>query len=147
MQHELAGQRCDECACSAVAAALGRVPRQTSWRHWRQYAYCKRFLGRWCMALFVVRHQHPAERCPAKDPQMGEMLLQQLSGPNAAKAGISINGEAVVNNEHTLYLILESDTENRVREFMQPFAMAGSVDIYPASTCSEVVGRRGCAAA
>jgi hypothetical protein len=99
------------------------------------------------MALFVVRHQHPAERCPAKDPQMGEMLLQQLSEPSAAKAGISVTGEAVVNNEHTLYLILESDAENRVREFMQPFAMAGSVDIYPASTCSEVVGRRGCSAA
>jgi hypothetical protein len=30
--------------------------------------------------------------------------LQHLSGPSA-KAGISINGEAVVNNEHTLYLI------------------------------------------
>ncbi|HLY67062.1 MAG TPA: hypothetical protein VKU60_16120, partial [Chloroflexota bacterium] len=63
------------------------------------------------LALFVVRHQHPAESCPAKDPQMGQMLLQHLSDSSAAKAGISINGEAVVNNEHTLYLILEGDTE------------------------------------
>lgn len=99
------------------------------------------------MALFVVRHQHAAERCPAKDPQMGQMLLQHLSGPNAAKAGISINGEAVVNDEHTLYLILDADTDKRVQEFMQPFAGAGSVDIYPASTCSDVVGRRGCSTA
>jgi hypothetical protein len=99
------------------------------------------------MPVFVVRHQHPAERCPAKDPQMGQMLLQHLSDSSAAKAGISINGEAVVNNEHTVYLILEADAQNRVEEFMQPFAMAGSVDVYPASTCSDVVGRGGCSTA
>jgi hypothetical protein len=99
------------------------------------------------MPVFVVRHQHPAERCPAKDPQMGQMLLQHLSDSSAAKAGISINGEAVVNNEHTVYLILEADARNRVEEFMQPFAMAGSVDVYPASTCSDVVGRGGCSTA
>lgn len=99
------------------------------------------------MALFVVRHQHAAESCPAKDPQMGQMLLQHLSGPNAAKAGISVNGEAVVNNEHTLYLILDADTQKSVQDFMSPFAMAGSVDVYPASTCSDVVGRGGCSTA
>jgi len=99
------------------------------------------------MPMFVVRHQHPAERCPAKDPQMGQMLLQHLSSANAARAGIGINGEAVVNNEHTLYLILEADAQNRVQEYMQPFAMAGSVDIYPASSCVDVVGRGGCSVA
>jgi DMSO/TMAO reductase YedYZ molybdopterin-dependent catalytic subunit len=31
------------------------------------------------MALFIVRHQHAAERCPAADPQMGAMLLNHLS--------------------------------------------------------------------
>src|SRR5487761_1810143 len=65
------------------------------------------------MSLFVVRHQHAAERCPAKDAQMGKMLLQHLSDSSAARAGISVKGEAVVNNEHTLYLILEADAQNR----------------------------------
>lgn len=60
------------------------------------------------MALFVVCHQHPDDKCPAKDPQMGQMLLQHLSGRNAAEAGISINGEAIVNDEHTMYLILDA---------------------------------------
>ena len=99
------------------------------------------------MPLFVARHQHSPENCPAKDPQMGEMLLQHLAGPNAAKAGISINGEAVVNDEHTLYLILDAETQRSVQEFMSPFSMAGTVDIYPASSCSDVVGRRGCSTA
>ena len=33
------------------------------------------------MSLFVVKHQHGAETCPAGDPQMGPMLLQHLSKP------------------------------------------------------------------
>jgi hypothetical protein len=34
-----------------------------------------------------------------------------------------------------------------VREFMQPFEMAGSLDVYPAATCAGVVASGGCAAA
>jgi hypothetical protein len=42
-------------------------------------------------------------------------------------------------------MIVESDDEDHVREFMKPFTMAGSVDIYPASTCAGVVASGGCA--
>jgi len=98
------------------------------------------------MALFVVRHQHGAERCPAQDPYMGAALLNYLSRPNVRQQGIRIQGEAVVQGEHTLYLIVEAADEANVRVFMQPFQMAGSVDIYPASTCTRVVASGGCAA-
>src|SRR5438552_13861095 len=98
------------------------------------------------MALFVVRHQHPADRCPAQDPYMGAMLLNHLSRPNVRQHGVKIQGEAVVQGEHTLYFIAEADDEERLRELMQPFQMAGSVDIYPASTCARVVASGGCAA-
>ncbi|MCI0354510.1 MAG: sulfite oxidase, partial [Acidobacteria bacterium] len=97
------------------------------------------------MALFVVRHHHAAERCPAQDPYMGAMLLNHLSRPNVRQHGVEIQGEAVVQGEHTLYLIVEADDEGRLREFMQPFQMAGSLDIYPASTCARVVASGGCA--
>ncbi len=99
------------------------------------------------MALFVVRHHHAAERCPAQDPYTGAMLLNHLSRPNVRQHGVQIRGEAVVQGEHTLYLIVEASDEDRLREFMQPFQMAGSVDIYPASTCAGVVASGGCAAA
>lgn len=99
------------------------------------------------MALFVVRHHHAAESCPAQDPYAGAMLLNHLSRPNVRQHGIEIHGEAVVQGEHTLYLIVEASDEGRLREFMQPFHMAGSLDIYPASTCAGVVASGGCAAA
>jgi DMSO/TMAO reductase YedYZ molybdopterin-dependent catalytic subunit len=97
------------------------------------------------MSLFVVRHQHDAERCPATDPYVGAGLLNYLSRPNVKEHGLEIQGEAVVQGEHTFYMIVESSDADRVREFMKPFAMAGSVDVYPASTCAGVVASGGCA--
>src|SRR3974390_10793 len=99
------------------------------------------------MALFIVRHQHEPDRCPATDPYMGATILNYLSRPNVRKHGVSIRGEAVVRGEHTLYMIVESSDEAKVREFMQPFTMAGSLDVYPASTCVRIVANEGCTAA
>jgi len=98
------------------------------------------------MGLFIVRHQHDAERCPATDPFMGAMLLNYLSRPNVRQHGVNIQGEAVIQGEHTLYMIVESSDEGRVRAFMRPFAEAGTVDVYPASTCVRVVASGGCGA-
>jgi len=74
------------------------------------------------------------------------MLLNHLSRPNVRRHGVEIRGEAVVPGEHTLYMIVESSDEKSVREFMTPFGMAGTVDVYPASTCARVVASGGCAA-
>jgi hypothetical protein len=99
------------------------------------------------MALFVALHQHQADRCPAADPQMGSMLLQHLSSENASGQGVTIQAEAVVNDAHTLYLIVEADSRDRVEGFMAPFAQAGTVEVLPASSCEAVIGRGGAAQA
>ncbi len=96
------------------------------------------------MSLYFVRHQHTAETCPAKNPEMGQMLLQHLSKANARKFGIELHGEAVLDGQHTLVLILEADQEESVEQFMTPFRQAGSVEIVPASLCEAVVERAGC---
>jgi DMSO/TMAO reductase YedYZ molybdopterin-dependent catalytic subunit len=98
------------------------------------------------MPLFIVRHQHPPDGCPAQDPFMGARLLNHLSRPNVRKFGLQIQGEAVVQGEHTMYMIVEAADEEGLREFMQPFQMAGSLDIYPASTCVRTVASGGCGA-
>ncbi len=96
------------------------------------------------MALYFVRHQHTAETCPAKDPAMGEMLLAHLSRMNARKFGVDLQGEAVLDGQHTLNLIMEAKDKASVEKFMQPFAMAGSVEITAASSCEAVIERGGC---
>ena len=96
------------------------------------------------MSLFIVQHKHDAQTCPARDPKMGAMLLQHLSPANAKANGVSIEGEAVVEGGHTLYMIAEADDQAALSRFMQPFAMAGSVEIWPANSCEAVVERGGC---
>jgi DMSO/TMAO reductase YedYZ molybdopterin-dependent catalytic subunit len=98
------------------------------------------------MALFVVRHEHEPDHCPALDPYAGAGLLNYLSRPNVRQYGVEIQGEAVVQGEHTLYLIVEAPDDASVRRLMEPFVAAGSVDVYPASTCARVVASGGCAA-
>ncbi len=98
------------------------------------------------MSLFVARHQHPADHCPATDPRMGPMLLDHLAPANAASYGITIQGDAVINNAHTLYLIVDAPDQMAVERFMAPFAQAGSVEVLAASSCEAVIGRGGCAA-
>jgi len=96
------------------------------------------------MSLFVVRHEHTADRCPAKDRTMAPMLLTHLSQDNARRFGINIKSEAVIDGAHTLYLTLEAKDEESVQQFMRPFAQAGSLEVLSASPCEVVVGRGAC---
>ena len=96
------------------------------------------------MSLYFVSHVHTPETCPAKDPEKGQMLLDHLSRMNARKYGIDLQGEAVLDGKHTLNLIIEARDKDSIEKFMQPFAMAGSVEIIPASSCEAVVAREGC---
>lgn len=96
------------------------------------------------MALFVVRHQHDATTCPAKDPAMGAMLLEHLKPSNARKFGVTIKGDGVLDGKHTLFMIVEFEEPRFVENFMQPFKQAGPVEVRPASDCETVVARAGC---
>lgn len=96
------------------------------------------------MSLFVVQHKHAAEACPAGHPQMGPMLVQHVAPENAASFGVRVHGDAVIDGQHTFYLILEADGEEQVRNFMAPFSQAGTVEVWPASSCEQVVERAKC---
>jgi len=75
---------------------------------------------------------------------MGAMLLAHLGQENARRHGVSIHGEAVVDGAHSLYMIVDAEGRDTVESFMQPFAMAGEVEIMAASPCERVVERGGC---
>jgi len=96
------------------------------------------------MSLYFALHQHDPATCPAKDPEMGQMLVQHVSKSNARKFGVDLLSDAVLDGQHTFVLIMEAEDKAYIEQFMQPFAMVGSVEISPASTCETVVERQGC---
>jgi uncharacterized protein with GYD domain len=96
------------------------------------------------MSLYFVRHTHDSETCPAKDPEMGQQLVQHVNKSNARTFGVNLLSDAVLDGQHTFVMILEADQKTSIENFMRPFAMAGSVEIVPASSCEMVVDRQGC---
>ena len=96
------------------------------------------------MPLFVVQHKHPADACPAGHPEMGPMLLKHVSSQNATTFGVRVLSEAVVDGSHTFYLTVEADNDKMVNGFMGPFYQVGTVEIWPANSCEQVVSRARC---
>lgn len=94
------------------------------------------------MALFVAEHSHPADRCPAANPQLAPQLLALIA--NAGRGGIHVRGEAVTNGGHHLYLIVEGADADAVSKYFAPFGQIGSLKVTPASHCEEVVRRGAC---
>ncbi len=97
------------------------------------------------ITLFLTKHQHNGQTCPAGDAQMGPMLLQHLSDDNAPQAGINIRGDAVL-DDHTFYMILEAPSIEVVQQLMTPFTHVGRVEIMEDSSCGQVVARGSCGA-
>lgn len=96
------------------------------------------------MALFVVKHHHPPESCPAKERTSANFLLSHLSLTTASQFGIKIRASAVLDGQHILELIVDATDENLVERFMAPFTEFGNVDITRANTCETVVLRAQC---
>ncbi len=94
------------------------------------------------MALFIVQHRHEADNCPAKNSELGQMLLKHLASAKDYK--VEIKSEGVADGSHRLFLFVESENRENVENFMKPFTQFGEVEILSASLCEDVVGRGGC---
>ncbi len=89
--------------------------------------------------LFFVEHTHSAETCPTKNREMMLMLGQHVSQTTADKFGIKIHADVVHPGEHRMNMVLEAPEQSKVDEYMQPFAMVGTVAVKEVHTCEQVV--------
>ena len=72
----------------------------------------------------------------------GSVGALREQSPKATRL-IPPQSEAIIEHEDALYLMLESDDQKHVNDFIKPFVMVGSLDVYPASTCVRVVASGG----
>ena len=86
------------------------------------------------MSLYFVRHQHSPEACPAKDPSMGQMLLEHLTRVNARKFGVDLRGPGAIDaaSEFCGYDTLEG--EGRVLKILKGGVEAASASAGSAAT-------------
>lgn len=98
------------------------------------------------MALYVLRHEHPAETCPGAHPQYGPMLLSHVERENARRFGVDVQAEAVIRGAHTLYMIVDAADAEGLDRFLSPLRQFGSAEALAANSCDAVVAGGGCAA-
>ncbi len=72
------------------------------------------------------------------------MLGAHVTRPSADKFGVRILADVVHPGEHRMNLVLEAPDRHAVDEFVQPFAMAGSVEVKEVTTCEQVVASAQC---
>ena len=96
------------------------------------------------MSLYFVEHTHTAETCPTQKPDMMRMLGDHVTHATADKFGIRILSDIVFPGEHRMNLVVEAPARENVDQYVQPFAMAGKVEVKEVTTCEQVVASANC---
>jgi hypothetical protein len=94
------------------------------------------------VSLFVAQHRHPPEHCPTS-AEMGSLLLSHVSAATAARYGVTIEAEALIDGEHCLLLVVEADSQQAVERFLAFLPHQDGLQVRPAFSAEEAV-ERGC---
>ena len=97
----------------------------------------------WLSSSHFTSTKQTGARLPIR--RWARCWLRHLSADNASDHGVTIQAEAVINDAHALYLIVQADSRDPVERFMAPFAQADTLEVLPASSREAVIGREGCA--
>lgn len=90
------------------------------------------------MPLFMIEHTHTEQTCPTRNPDMVRALAGHVTDENAAKHGVKILADFVREADHSVVLVLEADSADKVATFAVPFLGAGPVTIKQGETCAQV---------
>ena len=93
--------------------------------------------------LFVAQHRHRPEDCPAARGK-GPLLLSRVSAAAAARCGVTIQAEALLDGEHLLLLVVQAASQETVERFLAFLPGPADVQVLPALTAEEAVERGGC---
>ena len=80
--------------------------------------------------MFHVTHIHTPESCPGEDVQRARETFGKLLG-SAEKIGVKILGAYVDAPAHTVYIIIEADSNEKISEFFRPTLTIARAEIRP----------------
>ena len=90
------------------------------------------------MPMYLVEHTHTADSCPTKNLDMVRQLAAHVTEANAEKYGVKILADFVREVDHTIILVLEADSPDKVTNFALPFLNAGPITVKTGETCDQV---------
>jgi len=95
------------------------------------------------ITLFVAQHRHLPDQCPAS-PGSGPLLLCRVSAATAARYGVTIEAEALIDGEHLLLLVVQAASQQAVERFLEFLPGPGCLRVLPACSAEDAVQRGGC---
>lgn len=90
------------------------------------------------MPLFLIEHHHTDETCPTKNPEMVRALRSHVKPENAERMGLKLLADWVNEPEHTVVLVVDTDSLAKAEGFAAPFGQMGSVSVKLGLTCEQV---------
>jgi hypothetical protein len=93
--------------------------------------------------LFVGQHRHRPDQCPAS-PGNGPLLLSRVSAATAARYGVTIEAEALIDGEHLLLLVVQAASQQAVERVLEFVPGPGCLRVRPACSAEDAVRRGGC---
>jgi hypothetical protein len=90
--------------------------------------------------LYLVTHSHTLENCPAKEgTEALDKHYRSLQSDVAGRLGVKVLALYTAPIQHSRFVVLEANSVEALRDYLEPLYMRGEVDIFPIISFSERV--------
>ena len=90
--------------------------------------------------LFHITHAHTPEACPYGDPEKTKGTFGKMMS-SAEQLGVKLLGAWVDAPAHTVYLIVETDSVQKIEELLAPVFKIGHAETRAVSDAAAVLKR------
>ena len=91
--------------------------------------------------LFHITHSHTPETCPYHNPEKARDTLGKMLS-SAEQLGVELVGVWVDAPAHTLYLVVETDSVQKIEELVAPGFEIGYAETRPVQDGTTLLKRR-----
>jgi hypothetical protein len=91
--------------------------------------------------LFHITHVHTPETCPYHNPEKARETFGKIMS-NAEQLGVKLVGAWVDAPAHTVYLVVETDSVQKIEELLAPGFEMGHAETRAVSDAAAVLKRR-----
>ena len=91
--------------------------------------------------LFHITHVHTPETCPYHDPEQARATFGKMFG-GAEQLGVKLVGAWVDTAAHTAYIVVETDSVQKLEELLAPGLEIGHAETSPVQDAVALLKRR-----
>ncbi len=90
--------------------------------------------------LFHITHTHTPETCPYHDPEKAKATFGKMMS-SAEGLGVKLIGAWVDAPAHTVYVVVDTDSVQKLEELLAPAFEIGHAETRPVSEAAAVIQR------